>query len=204
MRIGPALVGAGVALTGLNEAMSRSSKPTMGQDMRSLATVSASALPLAEKMAGMPALAKDGLGLPGKGFSMFSAMEGFRDALRGGSQFVADFHKTGPEAGRLAFNDGWDKAERAGASLDERSLAGMAARDKVREEGLSGMKRDVGDVGAGLWKGVTNSMDVYYPLPAGTALDVGAKFAMYSAVSLAAMPEQQQQDILLTAFDNFQ
>jgi hypothetical protein len=197
MKIGPS---ASTATTAIGEAMNRSETPSLGQDLRSVATVGAAALPLAEGMSSMPAMAKPFLGLPGKGFSMLSMMEGLRDTFSSGMKMATSFQQTSLEANNQAFDKAWDATIRSGGSLEEASAAGSSARDKILEDGLSGVREHGLGTARGAWKATSNGIDMMAPLPYGTGMDIMGKSMAYSFQSFAASTPAQQTETLRFVF----
>lgn len=197
--IGPTM--GGVAAAAAGEALNRSDTPTMAEDLRSVATVTTAALPLAEKF--VPPSVAPKLGLPGKAFSFAGMMEGLYGAFKGGSGMASSFDKTGPEASNRAHSQAWDKAISEGKSLEEAAAAGSAARTRVMDEGWAGLRSHGADTVGGLWKAGTNAADLASPVPIGTGADIYAKVTIAGMVGLAARPEAEQQAFFLKAFDPF-
>lgn len=197
--IGPTM--GGVAATAAGEALNRSDTPTMAEDLRSVATVTSAALPLAEKF--VPPTVAPKLGLPGKAFSFVGMMEGLYGAFKSGGMARESFQRTGFEAGERAFDKAWKEAEAADLPLEARSQAAQAARDRERTEGWAGMHSHGADTVGGLWKAGTNAADLASPVPIGTGADIYAKVTIAGMAGLAARPEAEQQAFFVKAFNLF-
>jgi hypothetical protein len=198
MNIGPSV--ASISATAAAERMNRPEDASLGQDLRSVATVSAAALPMAKSLSAMPALAKPLLEVPGKAFSFLGMMEGVRDTFSNGFKAASSFQMTSLEANNKAFDQAWDASIAAGGSIDDASAAGVSAWEQVLADGWSGVKEHGMEAGKGAWKATTNGIDFLAPLPYGTGMDIAGKSMLFGFSALAASSPAQQDEAIRFAF----